>query len=559
MKPHRIVLQLPRALPLATGAVTLMASAVAHAQLLENLTIGNPRALALGHAVTADPPGIDSIHYNPAGLQQIKGQQYNVKLLVASQTTDVWLGEPTRPDDATKQAFYDLVQDTQCADTTSIDDCWGYDPLANTSGTADSPSLYIPLVGMTDVPIIAMPMGGIAFEDRNLDWTFGTAAFLHHGIGYRHSETSPARYQGERVGITRLTYFAPTIAVPVNERLSLGFGLNLSYQGFFLDSSIRAPLESTRFLGTLSDTVDPDLLPALAGLSVLNPYDDVGQLEIDMDDFLSIGFNFGLLYDYNPWLTLGLSYHSEAVSELRGDFRMENSAEFYATTSSLHAAGLDILFELLDGTTFNARAVETGKVELEYIVPQSLALGASIQVTNRLRFNVDLKWTEYSVWNSLDFKFSRKVDYLNFSSVINTLQESSVGDNADPDEMRLPRNYRDVWSWAFGLEYQWNDRWQWRFGFEPRKTAIPGDSTDLFFPLGDLNLFAAGFGYQASDVTKIDVGIAFGQTEVSTSACESRNANSCVEGDVIYNPYFSQPFKTSTDILILNVSYDRKF
>ncbi len=43
----------------------------ASAQLTDNLSLGNPKALALGHAVTADPPGIDSIHYNPAGLAKI--------------------------------------------------------------------------------------------------------------------------------------------------------------------------------------------------------------------------------------------------------------------------------------------------------------------------------------------------------------------------------------------------------------------------------------------------------------------------------------------------------
>ena len=37
-------------------------SQFAHAAFSDNLTIGNAKALALGHAVTADPPGIDSIH-----------------------------------------------------------------------------------------------------------------------------------------------------------------------------------------------------------------------------------------------------------------------------------------------------------------------------------------------------------------------------------------------------------------------------------------------------------------------------------------------------------------
>lgn len=52
----------------------------AQAQLAQNLTI-HPKALALGNAVTADPPGIMAIHYNPAGLTKLKDRQFEVNLL----------------------------------------------------------------------------------------------------------------------------------------------------------------------------------------------------------------------------------------------------------------------------------------------------------------------------------------------------------------------------------------------------------------------------------------------------------------------------------------------
>ena len=43
------------------------------AVVADSLTIGNAKALSLGNAVTADPPGIDAIHFNPAGLARING------------------------------------------------------------------------------------------------------------------------------------------------------------------------------------------------------------------------------------------------------------------------------------------------------------------------------------------------------------------------------------------------------------------------------------------------------------------------------------------------------
>ena len=58
-------------------AAAIMAASVTcgvEAQLAQNLTI-HPKALALGNAVTADPPGIMAIHYNPAGLTKLDGRQ----------------------------------------------------------------------------------------------------------------------------------------------------------------------------------------------------------------------------------------------------------------------------------------------------------------------------------------------------------------------------------------------------------------------------------------------------------------------------------------------------
>ena len=63
------------------AALLWLITANANAVITDNLTIGNAKALALGHAVTADPPGIDSIHYNPAGLVRLKGRQAELKFV----------------------------------------------------------------------------------------------------------------------------------------------------------------------------------------------------------------------------------------------------------------------------------------------------------------------------------------------------------------------------------------------------------------------------------------------------------------------------------------------
>ena len=46
--------------------LVLLCAGMAHAQLATNLGV-DIRAMSMGHAVTADPPGVMSIHFNPAG------------------------------------------------------------------------------------------------------------------------------------------------------------------------------------------------------------------------------------------------------------------------------------------------------------------------------------------------------------------------------------------------------------------------------------------------------------------------------------------------------------
>ena len=59
-------------LRMAACAAAISCALPAHAALVENLTT-SVVAMALGNAVTADPPGIDSVHFNPAGLARLEG------------------------------------------------------------------------------------------------------------------------------------------------------------------------------------------------------------------------------------------------------------------------------------------------------------------------------------------------------------------------------------------------------------------------------------------------------------------------------------------------------
>src|SRR3989344_1963883 len=123
-------------------------------------------------------------------------------------------------------------------------------------------------------------------------------------------------YQGQEVALTRLTYFSPTIALTISDTFSVGLGLNLSYQGMYVRTKFRAPTLTLGYLRDLNNIAGSPLPPIEFG-----PYDSAGLLTLELEDMLSVGFNFGMLWEPQPWLALGFVYHSESKSDLSGDFK----------------------------------------------------------------------------------------------------------------------------------------------------------------------------------------------------------------------------------------------
>jgi Long-chain fatty acid transport protein len=69
--------------PLVSAIVLTGCSSAAFAQLGTNLSV-DVRSLALGNAVTADPPGISAVHFNPAALTKIEGLQTDMQGIIAN-------------------------------------------------------------------------------------------------------------------------------------------------------------------------------------------------------------------------------------------------------------------------------------------------------------------------------------------------------------------------------------------------------------------------------------------------------------------------------------------
>lgn len=531
---------------------------ISQTALVENLTMGNAKALSLANAVTADPPTIDSIHYNPAGLARLDGRQMNLKVLAASMSFEVAFGGH----DAKTQKL--------------IDDFGYHDEAAYRTSTTDTIGLKIPFEeGVTEwpAPVLVLPMGGASYSPEGSNLTFATAAYAPMAAGYiRDDPNDPARFMGKYMALSTITYFSPSIGVKFNEDWSFGASLNFSWQGVSAGTDIRVPNFALAFGELLTrqlqsqnlcpDPADPNPPVNFCGLddsiARLGPYTNVTLLEFDAEAPLVVGLNIGALWNPTPWFSWGFVYQFERKAMLDGSYRMTYHDEwvnfFTGLRQSMAGKGLNALVPLPNGhaDSPHGRGIEVGNAKVEIITPAHFSTGVSVQISPKWKLNVDAKWTDWAVWDGLRVSFDKPLDFTKLATLVSPYSEL--------EQLTIPRHYKSVWNWAFGVEYQYHDHLALRFGYEPRKSSIPDDKQDVLLPVGDAELFGFGFEYKMGKNQLLDVGVGYMQADANVPANTSTNANSNDDwNNFIYNPYAGTDFRSAMEAYLVEVSYTANF
>lgn len=531
-------------------SLLLMLATQAQAQLAQNLFIGNPKALALGNAVTADPPGIDAIHFNPAGLARLSGRQFEIKGIAG----DMSLEAEFQAGPELQYAF------DQFPDSLS-------DPLVNgqkseLSGT----SVMLPFFGLTEIPVLAAATGGASYEVEDRNMVLATGVFAPMLLGLKREPDDPGVFSGEEVGITRLTYFSPSVGYRVSDTFYVGAALNFSYVGLGLNFDNRQPNFILGAFHTLqqggcfdgSGNVNSNPLNDIICTGSLSPFQTMTFIESEFERGLSTTFNVGVLWEMEPWLTLGMTYMSGARDKINGDVRIEYSQGLQDFVNNL-AQDPTLIGLIARGVGLDQISVdETASMVLEY--PQHFSMGASIKVTPRFKTNIDVKWTDTAVWNEWDIQLESPVPILGvLGFIVESLDQGTTGGAIGADGLLLPRGYESVWTWAIGLEYQYTDRLAFRLGYEPRGSSIPENKRDLFVPIGETQLYSTGFSFHWSKDTFIDGALGYVHSEQNIASNGSTNATSTAIDNFIYNPYAGYNMKTELSVIVGEISIRSTF
>lgn len=537
-------------------AAAMLAPAIVQAQLATNIAV-DARAMALGNAVTADPPGIMSLHFNPAGLAKLEGRRIDLQFIAVDFALN---SEFSAPPGYGVFGFSD--DPVVCADPTNdgADQCRQF---KKGRSSVEGVSLYIPvvdeIVDLPPGPVVGGPLPAFSIKPPGSKVTFANAIYAPMLAGFHRSEDDPGNYLGERVAIERITYLAPSLGWQVNDRWSVGASVGLSYQAVALQMDFRSPNELLGFARVLDEDIcapfrgesnivlDIFLFGACGAEEGLDPFENLANMDLSMEQRMSPTYNLGVLWEPNDKFAWGLVWQSEAKMDLKGKYNITYEKPTRDVLNSIGGSPTGaIALAVLGMPTFLPES-ETGLLSMGLTYPAHMQTGIKYRFLPRWKLNMDLGWTDFGKWDAFDIKFDRNVTALSLARLL--------APGVTQSSLRMPLGFQSVWSLGAGVEWDFTDRLTLRLGLEPRASAIPEDRRSPLVPINEAMLYGLGLGYKWDRDSQVDITFSYMHSKDSIPADTSCAANCTGIDQVVYNPYAGLDIQTEAQIMYFGLAY----
>ncbi|MQW93188.1 long-chain fatty acid ABC transporter [Acinetobacter wanghuae] len=543
--------------PLVSAILLTGFSSAAFAQLGTNLSV-DLRSLALGNAVTADPPGVNAVHFNPAGLTKIQGLQTEQQIIVAD--FDIQR-EFTVP--AGYNVFGYSDDPLVCNDGPEVNSDLCTDFKGPVSGDVEYVSLYVPILKkMVDlgkgVPMVA-PTMGIAYNPPGSKATYATAVYAPLMAGFGAEDGNPGNFMGQQVALERITYLSPSVGYQVNDQLSIGGGIGMSYQAVAMKTDLRFPNELIGMLRMIDEVVctpfkdNSDIITDILLLGMcnaqegMNPFGKFGQMQLALEQSLSPSFNLGILWEPTEDFGFGLVYQSAAKMRLKGKYHIDNARAPQELINGLMSSPTGQILAAILGFPNYIPSSESGLVSMDFEYPAHIQAGIKYKIMPDLQINFDVGWSDFKAWDKFKFEFDRQISALKIAKLLS----ADVTDSS----LALPLGFQSAWNFGIGMEYSVTDRLKLRAGYEPRGSAIPDNKRNTMVPINNAQLFGLGVGYQFDADTELDLSIGHLRSKDNIPANTSSLANQTGVNNLLLNPYAGLNVKTDTKVTILGLNY----
>lgn len=491
----------------------------AEGSFLESMAI-DTKAISLANNVTANPPGILSIYYNPAGLSLMGDGNY----ITMGAIPVILSRKTTFQKDPNFQEFHDFNGNTIT------------DPAAGKETSNTSGRMYIPLLDTT-LDSLMGPIFGVSHRNPGSNWTFGYSAYAAFAGGWNSGDTDdPSRYEGKSVYIQHLVYAGPGVSYRVSDTFSLGasFGLGQTAMGVSMD--VRAPNEIvniTKVLGDATAHMSTSLLDVIIPMPLfgggMGPYDNVGNLTFNIRDDFSPSYNLGALWQPFDWVSFGLDYQSAIKSHLSGKYSLKYSDKWQNMVAWDGSTAVMQIVSMIFDLPYQTTSEQSGTVTTDIEFPQIVNFGIKLKPLKRLSIETDLHWANWSSIKEDNFVFDQQIQLLQFSKF--------MGYTGGSYNLKMTRNFKDTLTWGVGMEYQALDWLALRAGYENRTASTVDEYYDLLYSVPTLDYYGCGLGIKWN---KIDIDLALGylvNKKYTIGSSASINANSNQLGAGVNNPY----------------------
>lgn len=385
-------------IPAATAASLLLLSAqtlAAGFAIIENSASGMGNAYAGGAASAEDA---STVWFNPAGMTRLDNE-----MLAA--------GHIIMPD-----ASFTDTGSTVSTSLNAIDGSYSQLDPTNTDRTADGGKNAL-------VPNFYW------VKEIQKDLKVGFGVNVPFGLGTDYDDDWVGRYHAVKSDVMSLN-LNPSIAYKTGN-VSLGFGINAQFVSVALSSAID--------MGTLCVTQEAlsVLPPGTCAALGATPQGKDGFADLEGDSW-AFGYNFGVLFEINEDMRVGLAYRSSVDHDVSGtaDFTVPGELSFLTGTGSF-----------LD-TTLSA----------EVSLPESVSISYFQNINKEISIMADYTLTSWSNFEEL------RISYADANpDDANPAQSDTVTTELWEDSARI----------SFGVNYQSSPKWLYRFGIALDESPVP--------------------------------------------------------------------------------------
>jgi len=291
----------------------------------------------------------------------------------------------------------------------------------------------------------------------NDDTTFGIGVNTPFGLKTEYDDDWVGRYHGILSDLKTLN-FNPSLGYRVNDKLSIGGGVNMMLAKVELSSAIDF---GTICAGTA----------AAAGCAATgaNPQEADGKADLDGDNYddLSYGFNLGLAYMISKQTTIGVAYRSEIDIDVEGD------ADFDSPDNAF-----------VQGVIGASNAFVDTDLKADVTLPASFSFSVAHRVGD-FTWLGDATWTGWSSFDELRIRY----------------------DNPAQADTVTTEDWDDTMRYSVGVDYQYTDSLVLRTGMAYDESPVPNTKRRTpRLPGEDRYWVSLGFTYLATSAISFDVG-----------------------------------------------------